>query len=253
MSSDEESPISQAVYDQLATSYDDITTSAVREQYEWPAVQSLLPSLDGIHVLDAACGNGFYTERIVECGATAVGVDASPEMLSHAQERFADDDRVEVNQADLTDGLPCLEDDAFDLVLCQLALEHIEAWEAVFAGFNRILMPGGQVVVSTSHPVRDYIEAEYPVREQILAEEASYPEIEQVDRDWGDEDSECVVPFYRRPLAGMFDPALNNGFVVEQVVEPVVTDAFSEATPKFATVLRDGPPLFICVRYLKPR
>jgi SAM-dependent methyltransferase len=246
-------PVSREAYDQLATRYDDITNSAVREQYEWHTVRSLLPSLDGIHVLDAACGDGFYTERIVDRGATAVGVDASPEMISQARERFAGDDRVSVVETDLTDELPFLDDEAFDLVLCQLALEHIEDWDSVFASFDRVLKPGGQVVISTSHPTRDYMEVEYPVREQILADGASYPEIEHVDRNWGDEDDEFVVPFYRRPLAAMFDPPLNRGLVVDRIVEPKVTDAFDEANPEFVSLLRGGPPLFICFRCLKPK
>jgi SAM-dependent methyltransferase len=78
-------PPARDTYDDLAAGYDDITGAAIREHYEWPAVRELLPALDGRRVLDAACGDGFYTERLVAAGADAVGVDASPEMVARAR------------------------------------------------------------------------------------------------------------------------------------------------------------------------
>lgn len=248
---DGDEPAAREQYDTLAESYDAITGAAIREHYEWPAIESLLPSLDGLDVLDAACGDGFYTERIVERGATAVGVDASEEMVERARERFADDDRVTVDRADLTDGLTEFDDEAFDLVCCQLALEHVRDWASVFSAFERVLKPGGLLVVSTSNPVRDYVDAEFDVREQILADEATYGEVERVDRDWGDEES-FVLPFYRRPLAELFRPATDAGLLVERVVEPTVTDDFLEARPELAERFSEGPPNFLCLRFLKP-
>lgn len=245
-------PVSRAVYDDLAAEYEGITGAAIREHYEWPAVRSLLPTLDGKRVLDAACGDGYYTERLRDGGATAIGVDASAEMVERAQKRFADDDGVRIRQADLTEGLAFLDDREFDLVLCQLALEHVRDWDAVFTAFHRVLNPGGRAVVSTSHPVRDYVDAAYDAREQVLATDASYAEVERVDRDWGGDDEEFAVPFYRRPLAAVFGPPTDAGLLVERVVEPEITDAFREAEPERARRFREGPPNFCCLRFLKP-
>jgi SAM-dependent methyltransferase len=244
-------PESRDVYDELADGYDDITGAAIREHYEWPAVRSLLPPLGGAHVLDAACGDGFYTERIVDRGATAVGVDATPAMLDRARERFDGDDRVGLHEADLTDDLPFLDDGAFDLVVCQLALGHVPEWDPVFETFERVLNPGGRVVVSTSHPLRDYVDAEFPVREHALADGARYVDVERVAYDWG-EDERFAVPFYRRPLEAAFAPATDAGFLVERVVEPDVTESFAEARPEDARQFREGPPNFLCLRFLKP-
>lgn len=247
----DDTPISADVYDRLASEYDDITGAAIREHYEWPVVRSLLPPLDGLHALDAACGNGFYTERLVDAGATAVGIDASTEMVSRARQRFADDARVTITQADLTADLSDLDDEAFDLVVCQLALEHVEHWAAVFSTFARVLQPGGRVVVSTSHTVRDYVDAEFDVRDHVLADSAAYGEIERVDRDWG-ESEETLVPFYRRPLGAVFGPPLEAGLHLDALVEPTVTDEFANERPELAKEFREGPPNFLCLRFLKP-
>jgi SAM-dependent methyltransferase len=249
-------PPARETYDDLADGYGDITGAAIREHYEWPAVRDLLPDLDGTRVLDAACGDGFYTARLVGSGADAVGVDASPEMVARARERFGGSDiedapEVPIHEADLTAGLPFLDDGDFDLVLCQLALEHVEDWPAVFGAFARVLRPGGRVVVSTSHPVRDYVDAEYDGREHVLADGATYGAVERADRDWGDDES-FVVPFYRRPLQAVFEPATDAGLLVERVVEPGVTDAFAEREPDRIEPFVDGPPNFLCLRFLRP-
>ncbi|WP_415379193.1 class I SAM-dependent methyltransferase [Halosimplex sp. TS25] len=252
---DDDQPISRSTYDELAPGYEDITDAAIREYYEWPTVERLLPPLDGKRVLDAACGDGFYTERLAEAGADPVGVDASPAMVRRTRERFGDGrfaGEIPVHEADLTDGLPFLDDEAVDLVLCQLALEHVRDWEAVFAAFARVLRPGGRVVVSTSHPVRDYVDAEFFVRDHVLAESATYGDTERVDRDWGDDGDPFVVPFYRRPLQAAFEPATEAGLLVERVLEPEITDVFADIAPDHAAEFRDGPPNFLCLRFLKP-
>ncbi|WP_436925704.1 class I SAM-dependent methyltransferase [Halosimplex amylolyticum] len=255
MSPEDDPPISRSTYDELAPGYEDITDAAIREHYEWPTVQRLLPPLEGERVLDAACGDGFYTARLAEAGADPVGVDASPAMVRRARDRFDDEQvpgEITVHEADLTDGLPFLDDAAFDLVLCQLALEHVRDWSPVFEAFARVLRPGGHAVISTSHPVRDYVDAEFFVRDHVLAESATYDDIERVDRDWGDEGDPFVVPFYRRPLQAVFGPATEAGLLVERVLEPEVTDVFAEIAPDHAAEFRDGPPNFLCLRFLKP-
>lgn len=251
MPGEDSSPISQDAYDRMAPEYDDITGAPIREHYEWPTVESLLPPLDGLTVLDAACGDGYYTESLVENGATVVGVDASQEMVSRARHRLDGDERVSVRQADLTEGLSFLDDEQFDLVICQLALEHVRDWASVFRTFARVLEPGGTAVISSSHPVRDYVDAEFPVREQILTESATYDAIEQVNRNWGD-DEDFIVPFYRRPLEAVFGPATDAGLLIETVVEPAITETFREKRPDLATEFSQGPPNFICLRFLKP-
>lgn len=251
MPSNGDPPISQDVYNALASGYNGITSAAIREHYEWPAVRSLLPDVAGLDVLDAACGDGFYTRQLVKDGATVVGVDASQEMVERARERFSDQNRASIYESDITDGVSQFGAEQFDLVVCQLALEHIEDWESVFAGFSRVLKPHGRVVISTSHPVRDYVDAEFPVRDQILADSATYAEVERVDRDWGDGTESFLVPFYRRPFEEVIRPAIDAELLVEDVVEPEVTDAFREARPDHAYTFYEGPPNFICLRFVK--
>ncbi|MFC7196700.1 hypothetical protein ACFQL4_22095 [Halosimplex aquaticum] len=40
--------------------------------------------------------------------------------------------------------------------------------------------------------------------------------------------------------------------LVERVREPEVTDVFAELAPDHAAAFREGPPNFLCLRFLKP-
>lgn len=247
----EQSPIAESAYDALAESYEDITQEAIREEFEWPTVESLLPELDGARVVDGACGDGYYTQRIAADAASVVGIDTSSAMVERARHRFADTPDVTVFEADLTGGLPFIDDGTVDVVLCQLALEHVRDWTTVFETFGRILVAGGVVVVSTSNPVWDYVSAAHEDREQILADSATYNDIEQIDRDWGDEQV-FRVPFFRRSLEAVFTPVTEAGLVVDAVREPVVTEAFRSSDPDRASEFESGPPNFLCLRCRLP-
>jgi len=54
------------------------------------AALELLDPQSGEHVLDVGCGDGTLTVKIVECGATVVGIDNSLEMIGAAREKGLD-------------------------------------------------------------------------------------------------------------------------------------------------------------------
>ncbi|WP_341632778.1 class I SAM-dependent methyltransferase [Sphingomonas agri] len=54
------------------------------------AALDLLDPLPGERILDVGCGEGTLTNRIIERGATVLGIDSSPEMIAAARERGVD-------------------------------------------------------------------------------------------------------------------------------------------------------------------
>ncbi|MBD1546238.1 class I SAM-dependent methyltransferase [Labrenzia aggregata] len=114
---------------------------------EEPAMQALFDMLDPGTVLDAACGTGRHSVELVRRGHRVVGVDRSETMLEKARAKLPDADfRV----GDL-EALPA-DDHAFDAVVCGLALVHLPDLHRVMAEFERVLHPGGRVIVSDVHP-----------------------------------------------------------------------------------------------------
>jgi ubiquinone/menaquinone biosynthesis C-methylase UbiE len=227
-------------YGEIATGYAESNPEyPAREEYEWPAVRSALPEVSGKRVLDAGCGSGYYSAWLAERGAEVVGVDASEEMIAEATDRHGDAATFRV--ADLREPLDAFEDGSFDLVVSQLALEHVEDWETPMAEFARLLAPGGRLVVSCDHPFTTYfvIEHEEPEVGSADATAADYYETERYNRVWGEGEDRIEIPCYRRPLRGVLEPVFETGLVLEDLREPKPPETdgplsyFESHTPRF--------------------
>jgi SAM-dependent methyltransferase len=239
-------PLGQQNYEQFARRYAKYSkTKPHNALYERPATLSLLPDVSGLHVLDAGCGPGFYAHELVRRGATVVAVDVTPEMIEVTRELVGD--RVALHVHDLAKPLSFAADAEFDVVVSPLTLDYIEDWAPVFAEFARVLRPGGRLVYSHSHPMSDYLlvtrkinpDARYFTRERYTTEW----------RGFGKPAPDVVA--YRRPLAQMFNPLIEAGFVIEHVLEPLPTDELRRANRELHEML-GREPCFMCVRASKP-
>ena len=71
-----------AQYDAIAEAYQDSKQLPFRKAIERYTLFDALGNIDGMKVLDLACGEGFYTRLLKRAGAAAVtGVDVSAEMI----------------------------------------------------------------------------------------------------------------------------------------------------------------------------
>ena len=64
-------------------------------------------------------------------------------------------ENVRFSVADLTQKWPC-EDQDYDLIVCNLVLEHIEDLSFIFLEASRVLVAGGKFLVNELHPFRQY-------------------------------------------------------------------------------------------------
>jgi ubiquinone/menaquinone biosynthesis C-methylase UbiE len=134
-----------AGYPEWAPGYDQPSNPIIR--LEESVVPALLAESPPGRALDAACGTGRHTARLVELGHDVIGVDETEAMLAVARERVPG---VDLRLGSLAE-LP-LEDAAVDLAVCSLALTHVAELGPPVAEFRRVLRPGGRVVVSDAHP-----------------------------------------------------------------------------------------------------
>jgi ArsR family transcriptional regulator len=111
------------------------------------ALLAALPPRIG-RLLDIGAGTGRLLELVAPRVDTALGVDASREMLALARARLSERglaDRCHVRQADMY-RLP-LPDAAFDAVTLQMVLHYAEDPAAALAEAARVLRPGGTLLV----------------------------------------------------------------------------------------------------------
>jgi ubiquinone/menaquinone biosynthesis C-methylase UbiE len=110
---------------------------------------SVLAAVDGHRfgrILDVGCGTGALLGRLLDLrpGFEAHGLDISPAMAEQSRRRLGERARIVVGDAEL---LP-YDDDWFDLLLCVDSFHHYPRPTAVFAEMERVLRPGGRLVLA---------------------------------------------------------------------------------------------------------
>jgi trans-aconitate methyltransferase len=100
------------------------------------AALDLLDPQPGERILDVGCGEGSLTRQIIERGATVLGVDNSPEMITAARSNGID--AVLLNVADMTFSAE------FDAVFSNAALHWVLEKEQAARAIFRSLKAGGR-------------------------------------------------------------------------------------------------------------
>lgn len=134
-------------YKGWAATYDTTTSDVIR--YEEPVIDRMLKGLPrGGTALDAGCGTGRHTARLLRAGHNVIGVDSSPEMLAQSRAKFPEADL----RLGTVDDLP-VPDASIDIVVCGLVFSHLPTARIapVIAEFARVLRPGGRLLISDIH------------------------------------------------------------------------------------------------------
>ena len=105
-------------------------------------------------ILELGCGTGKNTAYLSLIADTLLAFDLSLGMLSRARSKVQTEN-VFFAVADLTSPWPC-RSDSFDLVVCNLVLEHIQDLVPIFSEAHRVLTTKGKFFVSELHPYRQY-------------------------------------------------------------------------------------------------
>jgi trans-aconitate methyltransferase len=100
------------------------------------AALDLLDPQPGEHILDVGCGDGTLTEKIVERGATVVGIDNSIEMIGAARAKRID--------ARLMDAADLRFSEAFDAAFSNATLHWVLDKERAARAIWFALKPGGR-------------------------------------------------------------------------------------------------------------
>jgi 2-polyprenyl-3-methyl-5-hydroxy-6-metoxy-1,4-benzoquinol methylase len=198
-----------------------------------PATERLLGLRPGETVLDVACGNGVFSRRLAELGASVVATDFSEKFIELARartERAGYGDTVEYLVADATDEerMLALGEGRFDAVVCNMALMDIPVIDPLMRVLRRLLKPEGRFVYSVQHPafnsnaVRLVLEEED--REGTLVETYSIKVTGYLHvppgKGAGMPGEPAPHPYFHRSLSELFGACFRTGFVVDGVEEP---------------------------------
>lgn len=228
-----------SAYETMAFKYNELIDHKPHNAYyDRPNTLKLLQDVKGKTILDAACGPGKYAEILMDKGAIVKAFDMSPKMVELATIR--NNNKGEFYVHDFSTHFSMIEDNSCDIVLCALALHYIADWTLTINEFNRVLKPKGILVISIEHPFFEY----------NYFNSKKYFEIENVKCTWKGFGQPVEVNSFRRPLQECITPLTDNGFYIDQLVEPKPTKEFEQLDPKHFKELNKFPA-FMCIRAIK--
>jgi len=210
---------------------------------ERPALQSLLPPVSGLRILDLGCGFGELCRDLAEQGAGEItGVDISTSMLAEAERRSVDHSsnirfiRMAMEDVDF----PA---DSFDMVVSSFAFQYIENFDALVAKIEHWLTAGGYLVFSIEHPTVTGSPQRWCTDES--GKRLHWP-LDRYGMEGRQEYTwfvDGVIKYHRR-----FDTTINtlidHGLIIERVYEPIPDDDIIARYPSYADQLM-SPSLFL--------
>lgn len=161
-------------YDLAAAFYDKWTWQEIWTAVEWPHLQRYLRRVQfqrgqDASLLDIGTGTGLNLNRISDTFGfrRIVGIDTSEKMLARARWKLGR--AAELKCGDATD----LEfpQQSFDVITLLRVSSHIQDLNTIAKEINRVLTPGGYLILSDIDPLHIYESTRIPVRQgKILIE-----------------------------------------------------------------------------------
>jgi ubiquinone/menaquinone biosynthesis C-methylase UbiE len=142
----------QNAYDEWSGTYDEDENRT--RDLDRDVVRSWLGGLRYDAILEIGCGTGKNTSFLTQIGQSVRAVDFSQGMIARAREKVRAEN-VRFSLMDITRPWE-LENESFDLITCNLVLEHIPDLPYVFSEAARTLRSGGHFFINELHPFRQY-------------------------------------------------------------------------------------------------
>lgn len=204
-----------------------------------PVVFELLGPVHGKKILDAGCGEGYLSRILAERGATVVAVDYSRKMLNIARRRTPAGLAIEYRHGSCED-LTFLQGKCFDIVVANMVLQDLSAYEAVIRGVHRLLVSGGLFVFSIAHPCFSTPESGWvkdEKGEKLYWKVDRYFDQVAFEQAWPSGAKHGILQFHRT-LTSYFRVVKRAGFAVEALVEPRPFEEMLRKYPEFTDDLR---------------
>lgn len=168
--------------------------------------------LAGKRVLEIGCGTGLNTIRLAHRARSVIGVDISEGMLRQASSRLRAS-TASILQADFTKPWPF--DQAFDVIVANLVLEHVQNLGHIFGEAHRLLRPGGLLYIGELHPYK-----------QLQGAQAKYRDAET--------GQDVLVPAFLHPVSEYTNEGIEAGLTLRRMGE---WQSESDTVPRLLTLL----------------
>lgn len=224
----------------------------------FPNILRMLGDITGKKVLDMACGQGIFAEKLRDLGAYVTGVDLGKELIAIAEEKSKTvqekGTHKVVYHVGSADDLYMLKDKSFDIVVCVLALQNIEDLQKTVDEARRVLTSSGKFIFVLNHPSYRNPKQTYwgynedsNVQYRRVDEYMSESHV-RIDMTPGSEIDKKFTVSFHRPLQVYVKALSKYGFGITRL-EEWVSHRESERGPKKKAEdkARKEIPLFMCI------
>jgi ubiquinone/menaquinone biosynthesis C-methylase UbiE len=203
-----------AAYDRWSETYD--TDPNRTRELAGEVLHQVELAIAGSDIVEIGCGTGLNTEWLVTQAASLTAIDFSEKMLRHAATRVQNP-KARLIQHDVRTAWP-LADDAADLIVAMLILEHVEYLKPVFAEAARVLRPNGKLFVCELHPMR-----------QLMGGQAQFSNTQTGERE--------LVAAFLHNVSDFLNVGLAAGFEVRRLDEWRDPGSDSNSIPRLLSLL----------------
>lgn len=145
-----------ASWDEVAHDYHKTvgeTGDSYHRTYVNPVIFEILGDIQGLSILDLACGQGYLSRILARKGAEVIGVDISEKMLEIARASEASEPLgvkyTHCNSADMAE----IADASMDCVVSTFGFHDIKEIDQTIEECSRVLKGGGRLVFAIPHPL----------------------------------------------------------------------------------------------------
>jgi ubiquinone/menaquinone biosynthesis C-methylase UbiE len=142
----------QKAYNDWSETYD--TDENLTRDLDQKVTREVLANLHFTSILEVGCGTGKNTSFFAQIGGSVFAVDFSEGMIEKARQKVQEEN-VRFSMMDITQTWKA-DDRSFDLIACNLVLEHIKDLSFVFSEARRSLRDNGKFFLNELHPFKQY-------------------------------------------------------------------------------------------------
>ena len=221
-----------------------------------PAMWSLLGDVRGLSVLDAGCGNGYFTRKLATKGAKAVGIDYSKNFIEYCK-KVEDEMNLgcEFYEGSITEMID-FESESFDVVVSNIVMVDVLDYQGAFKEIERVLKDDGRFIWSNLHPVFGRAAGAVDVRMPRDSQRNESRYLKMIDRYFdsgGELTAWWEVPVWQfiRTLEEYSKALKEAGFVISEIQEPRPTPEAIQQNPRVLAFDDDRWTHFIIFECLK--
>jgi SAM-dependent methyltransferase len=225
------------------------------KQLVFPATERLLDAKPGETVLDACCGNGNFSRRLLRARCRVIAFDGAEAFIDIARRKHPGGDAsyhvVDACDQRAIESLSPAQ--GLDAVVCNMAVMDLPVLDPLFRAARSLLKPGGRFVFSSGHPSFHTNESQ---KVALQDDGSGEPEqrfgciVTRYLQEWPHETRgllEQPIPnkLWHRPLSQLLKACFDAGFVVDGLEEPAFAPDTRARSPFSWARRLDIPPVVV--------